>query len=121
MAIKYKHIGQTIKKLRLLSGLNQVQLADMIGKTRGMVSHIEVSGKVNYYTLKQIAEALGTSAQYIESYHENDDGISGMTVKNTPVHTPNQEALQNENKLLKEIIAYQRKLIAVLEANAINK
>ena len=115
MATKYKHIGQTIRKLRLLAGLNQVELAEKIGKTRGMVSHIEVSGKVNYYTLKQIAEALGTTALYIEQYHENNGEMPSNISAQVPTYSPNQEALANENKLLKEIIAYQRKLIAVLE------
>lgn len=117
MTTKYKHIGQTIRKLRLLAGLNQVELAEKIGKTRGMVSHIEVSGKVNYYTLKQIAEALGTSASYIEQYHDVAEIPSKSSHHATPIYSPNHEALENENKLLKEIIAYQRKLIAVLEVN----
>ncbi len=62
------HLGKIIKKLRIHAELTQQQLAESIGKTKALVSHIENTGKVNYYTLQQIATALHTSVDFIQDY-----------------------------------------------------
>jgi transcriptional regulator with XRE-family HTH domain len=45
---KNNHVGFSIRILRNLAGLSQAELAEKIGKTRGIVSYIEKQGKVNH-------------------------------------------------------------------------
>ncbi len=111
------HIGKAIKNLRVLAGLGQQQLANQISKTKGLISQIERSGKVNYYTLKEIAKALQTTPEKIEQYaktltptlkaRENDF--------NTPQNLPSIELLKLENQLLKEQVGQLKKIIELLE------
>lgn len=61
-------MGLRIARLRSLAGLTQQQLADAIGRTRGLVGHIE-NGRVvpSSAILEQIASALGTTAAQLHS------------------------------------------------------
>jgi transcriptional regulator with XRE-family HTH domain len=52
------HLGLKIKFARMVKGITQAELAEKINKTRALVSHIEQSGQVNYFTLSAIATAL---------------------------------------------------------------
>jgi len=45
------HLGKKIKLARVSKSLTQQELADLIHKTRPLISHIEQTGKVNPYTL----------------------------------------------------------------------
>ena len=61
------HLGHKIRRLRALKGINQEELAFRIGKTRSLISHLERTGSVNKYTLREIAEALGVDVETIEN------------------------------------------------------
>lgn len=61
------HLGQKIRRIRALKGINQEELAFRIGKTRSLISHLERTGSVNKYTLREIAEALGVDVETIEN------------------------------------------------------
>jgi transcriptional regulator with XRE-family HTH domain len=112
-----QHVGNTIRILRTLAGMSQTQLADEIGKTRGMVSHIERQGKVNHYTLKDIAKALNTTVERIEQYpitknervFDTEDTIDKLTTK--------IQQLQREIELLNDLVNHQKKIIGLLEKN----
>ena len=52
------NLGKKIKMARQFRGLTQDQLAEKIGKTRPLISQIEVNGKVNAYTLQKICDEL---------------------------------------------------------------
>ncbi len=60
------HIGTRIKRLRAFKGLKQEDLAQAIGKTRSLISHLEKTGNVNRYTLQEIAQALQMSVEELE-------------------------------------------------------
>jgi transcriptional regulator with XRE-family HTH domain len=111
------HIGKVIKNLRVLAGLGQQQLAEKIAKTMSLVSNIEKTGKVNYYTLVQIATALQTTPEKIELYAktlQNPIKTADNNITNTP-NLPPPELLKLENQLLKEQIIQLKKIIALLE------
>jgi transcriptional regulator with XRE-family HTH domain len=110
-----QHLGDAIRILRTLAGMNQTELAEKIGKTRGMVSHIERQGKVNHYTLKDIANALNTTIEQIEQYpntkYENTLDLDSNVEKINPaIHQ-----MAREIELLKELVNHQKKIIELLE------
>jgi transcriptional regulator with XRE-family HTH domain len=119
------HLGNTIKILRTVAGLNQGDLAEKINKTRSLVSHIEQTGKVNYYTLQLIAKALNTTVQALEQYSEDNPKSSKQPNINSFSPSINNltigmDELKIENQLLKdEILALQKKVILLLEEKKI--
>lgn len=109
------HIGRKIKLARVTKGYTQQELAEKINKTRPLISHIEQTGKANYYTLQIICEVLDLSTEDLES---------DKTMQESPVDTKVGEValLRSENKLLrqeiqtlKELVASQRSLIQILQ------
>lgn len=119
MAHTGMHIGKKIKMLRALKGFTQDELAKKINKTRALVSHIEQTGKANFYTLQSISAVLNMSVEEVEEF-------SGDQILKEPAqHTYNsnkvsslQQKLDNclkEIKTLRELVNSQKKLIAVLE------
>jgi transcriptional regulator with XRE-family HTH domain len=115
-----QHIGNTIKILRTIAGLNQEELAEKINKTRSLVSHIEQTGKVNYYTLRLIAKVLNTSVAAIEDYQPQEKSKQktdpAKLLQKQKLHSDECEELRRENILLKEeIVRLQKKVITLLE------
>lgn len=115
--LKMMLVGKKIKLLRAIKGLTQDELADKINKTRALVSHIEQTGKVNNYTLNAIIKALGISADDFEKFDGKNSLRPYNTVENEEAHILKEriEHYQKENKALKELIASQKKIIAILE------
>ena len=111
------HLGKKIRKARVNKEMTQQQLADKIHKTRGLVSHIEQTGKVNHYTLEVIAKALNISIEDLESIDEKQIEVSKKQKAETDFLKKEMEALKNENTLLKEIVANQKKVIETLEGS----
>lgn len=66
-ALFNKHIGQRVKALRLLAGLDQGELAERAGIQRTHLTRIE-SGKydVAISTVQFIAEALGMTVDIVD-------------------------------------------------------
>lgn len=110
------HIGKAIKNLRQLADLTQQQLAESIGRTKGLICQIEKTGKINYYTLAKIAKILKTSPEKIEQYEQSLAEPNKIT-KNTPSQNklPELEFLRLENQYLKEQIVLLKKNIILLE------
>ncbi len=107
-------IGKKIKILRAKRGLNQQQLADLINKTRTLISHVEITSKVNFYTLNEIAKALDVPVS-----HFTDDNNSENIVKESTEEYSNLSEkirkLERENELLNEIIQNQKEIITQLK------
>ena len=108
-------IGKKIKILRAEKGISQQQLADSINKTRALISHIEVTSKVNYYTLNEISNSLNVSVDYFTDSFNNkilNDGKNDYV--SLTKHLCN---IERENELLKEIITNQRETISNQKEN----
>jgi len=107
-------IGKKIKILRAEKGISQQELADLINKTRTLISHIEVTSKVNFFTLTEIANALDVSVSYFtdESVYENIAKESKEEYANL---SDKIKKLERENELLNEIIHNQKEIITQLK------
>jgi transcriptional regulator with XRE-family HTH domain len=106
-------IGTKIKVLRAKKGLNQQQLAELINKTRTLISHIEITSKVNFYTLNEIAKALDVSVSY---FTENGKNSLLEEPENEYISLNDKvEKLEREIELLNEIISNQKELIKELK------
>ena len=107
------NIGKKIKVLRAEKGMSQQELADLINKTRALISHIEVTSKVNYFTLREISEALDVSVDYFtedlsqDVLNESKNDYSSLSERVTKV--------ERENVLLNEIISNQKEIIIQLK------
>ena len=117
-----EHIGTKVKKVRAYKGMTQEDLAKAIGKTRSLVSHFERSGSINKYTLKEIADALGTDIATLEStgnslpdfYNGDKDLKMNPLDKKSKVvsdHQQETKQLKEEIAFLKETINHQWQLI----------
>ena len=71
-AIKPKHIGRNISRIRELGGMKQEALAIAIGISQQSVSNIEGSEIVDEDRLNAIAEVLGVSAEAIKNYSDEN-------------------------------------------------
>lgn len=105
------HIGDQIKRARMMKGLTQQQLADKIHKTRPLISSIEQTGKVNIYTLKQICEVLGIDIE----------ALSMSTGELAAIYSPNKEleAKQKEIDSLRQQLAECQKQLTDCQAKII--
>ncbi|GAB1449354.1 hypothetical protein MASR2M44_23810 [Bacteroidota bacterium] len=81
------NIGLRLKLARIEKGLTQDQLAARINKTRPLISLIEKTGKVNFYTLKALCDALNlnpeefTDMAYGESPVASEREISAAKIR----------------------------------------
>ena len=69
-AIKPKHIGRNISRIRELRDMKQEALAIAIGLSQQTVSNIEASETVDEERLIEIAKALGVTKEAIENFSE---------------------------------------------------
>jgi len=69
-AIKPKHIGRNISRIRELKDMKQEALAQAIGTNQQTISAIENSETVDEQKLIEIAKALGVSVEAIKNFSE---------------------------------------------------
>lgn len=99
------HLGKKIKMARQFKGLTQDQLAEKIGKTRPLVSQIEVTGKVNAYTLRKICDVLEVDIDQFDADVAFElAGTFSKKKKTTEESSGELEALRELVKLQKEMI-----------------
>ncbi|MCM0666552.1 MULTISPECIES: helix-turn-helix domain-containing protein [Flavobacterium] len=72
-AIKPKHIGRNISRIRELKDMKQEALAQAIGTNQQTISAIENSETVDEQKLIEIAKALGVSVEAIKNF--SDEGV----------------------------------------------
>ena len=105
------HAGKKIKILRAIKNMSQAQLAEKIGRTRALVSHIEQTGKINYYTLKDILKVFKMSDDEFDNYEPK----YAMTIYS-------EEELRDEiSNLKKEIENVKRERDMLKENNDLYK
>jgi len=69
-AIKSKHIGRNISRIRELKDMKQEALAQALGTSQQTISAIENSETVDEQKLMEIANALGVSVEAIKNFSE---------------------------------------------------
>ena len=69
-AIKPKHIGRNISRIRELKDMKQDALAFALGITQQTISNIENSETVDEHSLVEIANALGVSVEAIKNFSD---------------------------------------------------
>lgn len=107
-------VGKKIKVLRAKRGVTQQGLANLINKTRSLISFVETTSKVNYYTLSEIADALDVNM----SYFENEQPVENVLKESKGEYNSLYEQikkLERENELLNEIISNQKEIITQLK------
>ena len=120
MKKKKDHVGRKIKRLRAYRGMSQEQLANSIGKTRSLISYIERTGKINKYTLNEIASALESDSEEFE-LNETELTDSSVIFANNSTNEKNQgfemliKELKSEISYLKGVISQQWELIKKFE------
>lgn len=110
--VKHKdsdHLGQKIRRLRALKGINQEELAFRIGKTRSLISHLERTGSVNKYTLREIAEALGVDVETIEN--SSYESVFPIVINKAPKENDKKEQYKELLEKQKLEIEYLKKTI----------
>jgi transcriptional regulator with XRE-family HTH domain len=109
------YAGKKIKVARVAKGYSQEELADLIGKTRPLVSSIEQTGKGSIHTLRKICQVLGIEMDMLENDANEPDTyyISGSKVKQLESEI---DQLRRDNELLRDLVQSQKDLIAELKA-----
>lgn len=125
-AIKPKHIGRNISRIRELRGMKQEALAIAIGISQQSVSNIEGSEIVDEDRLNAIAEVLGVSAEAIKNYSDesvlnniqnNYEGSvinSGPTINHNCSFNPLDKVVELYERLVqaeKDKVEYIEKLV----------
>lgn len=126
IAIKPKHIGRNISRIRELRGMKQEALAIAIGISQQSVSNIEGSEIIDEDRLNSIAEVLGVSAEAIKNYSDesvlnniqnNYEGSvinSGPTVNHNCSFNPLDKVVELYERLVqaeKDKVEYVEKLL----------
>jgi len=70
-AIKPKHIGRNISRIRELRDMKQEALAIALGVSQQSISNLEGSESVDDEKLSRIAEALGVTPEVIKNFSED--------------------------------------------------
>ncbi|UTN05158.1 helix-turn-helix transcriptional regulator [Flavobacterium bizetiae] len=91
-AIKPKHIGRNISRIRELRGMKQEALAFAIGISQQTISNIEGSESIDEEKLNAIAEVLGVSAEAIKNY--SDETVLNV-INNTFTNTSHDSSTIN--------------------------
>lgn len=115
---KKTHIGENIRDIRKVLGMNQRDLCEKMKVAQQTVSMMENSEEVDEELLKKAAEALGVPVEVIKTY-DHDDTINYIVSNNT-VSSENGNAAAllidntniNNNNPLDKIVELYEKLIA---------
>lgn len=78
------HLGKNILSLRLLRGIKQEALADLMGVSQQAVSKLEQSEHIEDATLERVAKALGVTPEVIKNY---DGEKMIMNIQNNYEHS----------------------------------
>ncbi|MXO06433.1 helix-turn-helix domain-containing protein [Flavobacterium sp. HBTb2-11-1] len=125
-AIKPKHIGRNISRIRELRDMKQEALAIALGVSQQSISNLEGSENVDDEKLNRVAEALGVPAEVIKNFSEEAVfNIIGNTAENSSsvvsfgcTFNPLDkllEAFEENKKLYQQLIQAEKEKVALLE------
>jgi len=124
-AIKPKHIGRNISRIRELKDMKQEALAQAIGTNQQAISAIENSETVDEQKLIEIAKALGVSVEAIKNFSEeavlniigntyHDNGIVNAGLNYNCTFNPLDKVVELYERLVqaeKDKVEYLEKLL----------
>jgi transcriptional regulator with XRE-family HTH domain len=99
------HSGLQVKKIRVASGITQIQLGEKIGKTQALVSYIEKTGKANKDILEDIAKALNVGIEQL--LNATDDSALQQFTKSLNKDALYKQLLSEIDYLKKQIEDYK--------------
>ncbi len=105
----------------MVKGITQAEIAEKINKTRALVSHIEQSGQVNYFTLSAIATALEINFDDVAPDIVSEPAVAykisckkkEFSFNDLPdINSNDDKAVANENRIkaLEEEVAFLKKV-----------
>jgi len=132
-AIKPKHIGRNISRIRELRDMKQEALAIALGVSQQSISNLEGSENVDDEKLSRVAEALGVTPEAIKNfsedavfniigntYHDDSSSIKNYNCTFNPLDKL-LEAFEENKKLYKQLIQAEKEKVALLEKLLDNK
>ncbi len=126
-AIKPKHIGRNISRIRELRDMKQEALAIALGVSQQTISIIEGTENVDEEKLKKIAEVLGVPADVIRNFSEEavfnimgnsyDNGSSSINHNNCTFNPLDKllEVIEKNEKLYERLVESEKEKVALLE------
>ena len=126
-AIKPKHIGRNISRIRELRDMKQEALAIALGVSQQTISIIEGTENVDEEKLKKIAEVLGVPADVIKNFSEEavfnimgnsyDNGSSSINHNNCTFNPLDKllEVIEKNEKLYERLVEAEKEKVALLE------
>lgn len=99
---------------RIARGVKQEELADLIGKTRPLISYVEQTGKVSPRTLTKICKALKIDQEHLENI-ANEGPTDYYTIKEREEQLQREiDSLKERVRVLDELVKAQKDIIEVL-------
>lgn len=110
------HMGRKIEKVRLLRGMTQAELGDLLGVTKQAVSKIEQTEKFDDTRLAEIAKVLGVTVEGLKKYNEemilintnNFHENCGVKTSMGNIHTFNNISIDEIVKLFEDLLQKER-------------
>ncbi|MGJ1538001.1 helix-turn-helix domain-containing protein [Sphingobacterium multivorum] len=113
-----KHIGQNIRKIRLLRGMKQETFAKELGIAQQNVSKMENKKEISEEQLKKVSEVLQASVEAIKGFDEN--AIINNNILNDQVNNYNIHPVEEIVNVFKGILSSKDDEIAQLKAEILN-
>jgi transcriptional regulator with XRE-family HTH domain len=126
-AIKPRHIGRNISRIRELRDMKQEALAIALGVSQQSISNLEGSESVDDEKLTRIAEALGVTPEAIKNFSEDavfniigntyNDDSSSIKNYNCTFNPLDKllETFEENKKLYQQLIQAEKEKVALLE------
>lgn len=64
------HLGKKIERIRLLRGMTQADLGELLGVSKQAISKMEQTEKIDNSRLRDVASALGVTLEGLKKYNE---------------------------------------------------
>jgi transcriptional regulator with XRE-family HTH domain len=103
------HIGRKIERIRILRGMKQDTLANLLSISQAAISKMEQSQDISEDKLEQVATALGVTSEAIKNFNED----APVTIIANTVNNHDQSALIFYNPTFNPI----DKLVEIFEEN----
>jgi transcriptional regulator with XRE-family HTH domain len=115
------HIGKRIKMARVSKELTQQELAELIHKTRPLISSIEQTGHANIHTLEKICEVLDLDIEALKQDIYEPQGTYGRSSGRLEKLEQENVQLKKEIERLQELADSQKERIALLKEKIDNR